>query len=73
MVLIFLEETGSAFRWASEVQKLQRFVWLSGGLPKYRNSKDSFGYSDNFRRTKKTKIRSVTHLGQSIFGNYKEM
>ncbi|POG62559.1 hypothetical protein GLOIN_2v1785173 [Rhizophagus irregularis DAOM 181602=DAOM 197198] len=42
MVLIFLEETGSAFRWASEVQKLQRFVWLSGGLPKYRNSKDSW-------------------------------
>ncbi|CAB4443901.1 unnamed protein product [Rhizophagus irregularis] len=41
---------GSAFGWASEVQKLQRFVQPFGfgrsdGLLKYRNPKDSFGRS----------------------------
>ncbi|CAB4421313.1 unnamed protein product [Rhizophagus irregularis] len=42
----------SAFGWASEVQKLQRFVQLSGG-------------ASEFRRTKKTKIRKFGGLSKN--------
>ncbi|GET58212.1 hypothetical protein GLOIN_2v1779851 [Rhizophagus irregularis DAOM 181602=DAOM 197198] len=35
----------------------------SGGLPKYRNSKDSFGRSGDFRRMEKTKFRSASRVG----------
>ncbi|CAB4423156.1 unnamed protein product [Rhizophagus irregularis] len=54
---------GSAFGWASEVQKPQRFVRLSGGLLKYRNSKDSFGGSGGLPKYGKTKFHSAIRVG----------
>ncbi|CAB4430675.1 unnamed protein product [Rhizophagus irregularis] len=73
----FLNDRSSAFGWASEVQKLQRFVRpfgfsRSGGLPKYRNSKDSFGRSGGLPKYGKTKFRSAVRVGFRSIENPKD-